>query len=222
MESDEFYVQIRKDCEKWEQTEQGKAFLKDQLETEIRKVKENNKEFNENFPIPTIPRIIRQRQFGDFYANLINVRIELVDDYGLVFSVPKIDFPRIIYTFKSKNINVIYKTELSNVIVGLFFDSPITHKDKIKVLKKLSNMVEINLLLSERNLFRPFDIDLIMGEDKDGNIFMNEWEDYFLFNNYFLTQEYLDMDKYNYHSLPCNNFDTLTKSDKRLHLIQWD
>lgn len=222
MESNEFYANVREECKQWEQSEEGKAFLKDQLDNEIKEVKTNNIELGQDISLPTVPKILRQREFGDFYNSLIHINIELIDDYFLLFSIPSIEFPRAIYTFKTKNINFVYKTEISTILFGLFFDSPVTHIDKIEVLKELSKMIGINLVLSERNLFRPFDTDLIMGEDKDGNIWMNEWENYFLFNNYFQTEEYYNSDKHNYHSLPTNSLNPLIKSKKRIHITQWE
>lgn len=211
---DEFYAQVRKDCEKWEQTEQGQAFLKDQLETEIRKVQDNNKEYEEDTPLPTIPKTIRQRAFGDFYENILEIDIDLLEDYYLLFSTPKEYSDKIIQTFKRDDLFFLNKLDKDEMIFVLFFDTIVDRNDKLRILNLLSKEVKIYLeLLDENIISSDFDRDLIACETND-SYWYNKWENFFFFVEYFNSDEYKQSDKYNYSSLPTNHIEITEKPNK--------
>jgi hypothetical protein len=209
--SDEFYKNIRKECEDWEKTPRGFKFIQ-----------ENS-------------GILNKRKLNDFMERIIEIDIELLDDYYLLFKCNRVNSLIVIQTLKKEGLNFIYKEDGLDMNFVLFFDTILDSKDKSRILGLFSKNMKVYLeLLNESIISSDFDKECTGVVDiKNKQDLEPYWTNYFYFADYYNSDEYKKEDIYNFLSLPTNHIEIiqedemrntyrLTKSNKRIRLTIWN
>jgi hypothetical protein len=159
------------------------------------------------------PEIQKEREFYDFYNRLMQIDIELLEDYYLLFKSTRKDAEQIIQTLNKDGIKFIYQESGVDMIYVMFFDGVISKTDRIKILSLLSKRLKSYLEVLDESLMSP-DFD----RECTGDTYMSyivSWTEFFYFKNYFNTSEYKEQDKYDLFTLPTNHLEIIQEDDFR-------